>query len=146
LAAIRLLPERQCHKCKRQKDWGCESERVPSGPEDHTATQDENGEWWGWKNPSHLPLSVDGEETWACPRQDLKRRPREWNTMLFYYGFYKQKGLLPQPGAIMDQSNKAMSVFRVFDDINSECDEQLAARNNSQRETPPPTPQRGPRR
>ena len=28
----------------------------------------------------------------------------------------------------MDQSNKAMSVFRVFDDINAECDEAEAER------------------
>jgi hypothetical protein len=146
VAAIRLLPERQCHKCKRQKDWGCEAERVPSGPEDHTAAQDENGEWWGWSNPAHLPIAVDGEETWACPRQDLKRRPQEWNTILFYYEFYRDKGLLPQPGSVMDQSNKALSIFRILNDVNAECDKAQADRARANREQPPPTPQRGSRR
>ena len=38
-----------------------------------------------------------------------------------------RKGHMPQSGAVMDQSNKAMEVFRVFDDINAECDERSSA-------------------
>jgi hypothetical protein len=48
--------------------------------------------------------------------------------MLLYYGFYK-KGFLPQAGAVMDQSNRAMEVFRVLDDINGECDQEETNRN-----------------
>ena len=44
--------------------------------------------------------------------------------MLLYYGLYR-KGHMPQPGAVMDQANKAIEVFRVFDDVNAECDEAL---------------------
>ena len=115
------MPERKCHACTRQKEWGCEAEKVPSDDTDPTAERDANGQWWGWSNPSALPLQVDGETVWACPRRDLKDRGRDWNRMLFYYGFY-QKGHLPQPGAIIDQSNMAMEVFRVLDQVNAECD------------------------
>ena len=72
----------------------------------------------------------------------MKRRPREWNAMLFYYSFYKQ-GLLPQPGAVMDQANKAMAVFRIFDDVNAECDKQ---RPDPTPARPKPQANTGPRR
>jgi hypothetical protein len=72
-------------------------------------------------------MTVDDEESWACPRQDLKQRGQEWHRMLLYYGFYR-KGHLPQQGAVMDQANKAMEVFRVFDDVNVECDDALIER------------------
>jgi hypothetical protein len=85
---------------------------------------------------------MDGEELWACPRQDLKRRPTEWHEMLLFYGFYT-KGHLPQSGAIMDQSAKAIAVFRVFDDINAECDKAEAERARATRAALPDQPQRG---
>ena len=47
-----------------------------------------------------------------------------WRRMLLFYGMYK-KGHLPQAGAVMDQSNKAIELFSVFDDINSEVDKAL---------------------
>lgn len=62
--------------------------------------------------------------------------------MLFYYSFYKQ-GMLPQPGAIMDQANKAMAVFRILDDVNAECDRQPTDRTRGARE---PAAQRGARK
>ena len=122
------MPERQCSKCKRQSDWGCTSKMVASDETDHTATKDDDGRWWGWSNPSTLPLTLGGETVWACPRQDVFERGREWHKMLLYYGFYK-KGFLPQAGAVMDQSNRAMEVFRVLDDINGECDQEETNRN-----------------
>ena len=118
------MPERQCEGCKRQKDWGCEAERFPAKKTDPGARPDPNGNWWRWTNPSTLPMTVDGEESFACPRQDIRLRPQAWQRMLLFYGFYK-KGHLPQAGAIMDQANKAIEVFRVFDDVNSEVDKAL---------------------
>ena len=116
------MPERQCVGCKRQADWGCEAERYPSSKDDPLAVVDRQGDWWRWSNPARLPMTVDDEQTWACPRQDLHRRGYVWHQMLLYYGFYK-KGHLPQLGAVMDQSNKAVEIFRIFDAINAECDE-----------------------
>ena len=121
VTAIRLMPERQCEGCKRQKDWGCTAEKFPAKQQTPGARPDRNGDWWLWRNPSKLPLTVDGEESYACPRQDIRARPQAWQRMLLFYGFYR-KGHLPQSGAIMDQANKAMELFRVFDDVNSEVD------------------------
>ena len=127
------MPERQCVGCKRQAEWGCEAEKYPTTSNDPQATQDTKGNWWRWNKPSLLPMTVDGEESWACPRQDLKRRGPEWHRMLLYYGMYR-KGHLPQPGAVMDQANKAIELFRVFDDVNAECDEALLDRVKAGRE------------
>ena len=126
------MPERQCSGCKRQADWGCEAVRYPSNEENPDAQQDEDGSWWAWWKPAHLPLSVDGEETFACPRQDLRKRAYAWHRMLLFYGMYK-KGHLPQPGAVMDQSNKAIELFRIFDDVNFECDQTLDEQERSKR-------------
>jgi hypothetical protein len=116
------MPERQCNGCKRQAEWGCEAEKYLSSKDDPEARPDVNGDWWAWRKPALMPLTVDGEEDWSCPRQDVRRRGREWSRMLFYWGFYK-KGHLPQAGGLEDQSNKAMELFRVFDDVNAECDQ-----------------------
>ena len=126
------MPERQCHGCTRQKDWGCTATRFPSSEENPEATRDKAGNWWGWHNGSALPLTIDGEDTHACPRQDVHERAYVWQRMFLYYGMFKN-GFLPQAGAIMDQSNKAVEVFRVFDDANAEADNALA---EQQRQTP----------
>jgi hypothetical protein len=115
------MPERQCHKCKRQTEWGCEASRFVSSEEDPNAAKDADGIWWAWSKPSMLPMTVDDEESWACPRQDIKQRGPVWSKILFYYGFYK-KGHLPQAGGLEDQSNKAIALFRIFDNVNAECD------------------------
>jgi hypothetical protein len=126
------MPERQCDRCTRQKEWGCSAVRYPSHKDDPAARPNERGEWWGWINPADMPLTVDGEETYACPRQDVRTRRMSWQRMLLFYGFYK-KGHLPQTGAVMDQSNKAMELFRIFDDANYECDKALEEKDAARR-------------
>ena len=100
------MPERQCHRCRRQAEWGCEAFKYPSNERDPKAEPDADGNWWAWAKPAMLPMIVDGEEDWSCPRQDIKARGPEWSRMLFYWGFYK-KGFLPAEGGLVDQSNKA---------------------------------------
>jgi hypothetical protein len=124
------MPERQCEGCNKKREWGCEAERSPAEPKAPGARPDGKGGWWRWSNPATLPMTVDGEESYACPRQDIQRRPQAWSRMLLFYGFYK-KGHLPQAGAIMDQANKAIEVFRVFDDVNSEVDKALHDRETA---------------
>jgi len=116
------MPERKCHACTRQKEWGCTAQKVLSDQKDHTAEKGADGKWWGWKNPSHMPMQIDGETIWCCPRRDIRDKGREWAHMLMYYGHY-QKGFLPQAGSIVDQSNYAMEAFRVLEQVNAECDE-----------------------
>jgi len=118
------MPERDCAGCTRQAHWGCEADKFLATKDTPGARPDMKGNWWLWRNPSKLPMTVDGEESYACPRQDIHRRPMAWHRMLLFYGMYK-KGHLPQAGAVMDQSNKAIELFSVFDDINSEIDKAL---------------------
>ena len=139
------MPERQCLGCKRQRDWGCEAVRYVSDKDNSAAQPDKDKVFWAWWKPSNLPLTIDGEDTYACPRQDVKDRPAAWRQMLLYYGMYK-KGHLPQLGAVMDQSNKAIELFRVFDDVNFECDEALARDQAAKRQAETQQPTRGRRR
>lgn len=117
------MPERQCVDCTHQEEWGCFAVKV------HEAIGDEPAVW---HNPAALPLTIDGEETFACPRQSLRENPAYWNRILTYYGMYQQ-GFMPGPGAVMDQSNKAIEIFRVLDAVNRECDAELTRRAAAKR-------------
>lgn len=113
--AIRLMPELSCSGCTKQEELGCDAFqfRTPEGNEDPKDT---------WHNPAHMPITLDGEDTFACPRQTLHEDPDSWASILKYYGFYG-KGFLPQTGSIIDQSNSLMDTFRVLDTANAECDD-----------------------
>lgn len=113
------MPERQCKGCTHQKEWGCEAKQFRKPDEFELDVRD------SWVNPALMPVDIDGEPSYACPRQPLKEHPRLWNYILQYYRLYK-KGFLPQMGAVMDQSNKAMQVFSILDAANSECDKEEA--------------------
>ncbi|MEJ6846754.1 hypothetical protein [Sinorhizobium fredii] len=128
------MPERACEGCTRQSEWGCTAKRwrtpehdEPDGPEN-------------WINPAHLPLTLMGEEIWACPRQPLREEPLKWAWMLKFYGMYR-KGHLPNVGAIADQSNKAIEIFRILDHLNDACD-----REELDKPRRDPMPNRGRRR
>jgi hypothetical protein len=120
------MPERSCYGCIKQKEWGCNATKVKAEKGDKGAKPDGRGDWWLWTNPARLPLTFDGEQTYACPRQDLKRRGFAWHRMFLFYGMYKA-GFLPQGGSVIDQSNRALEVFRIFDAVNAECDDALHA-------------------
>ena len=107
------MPERKCEGCKYRAMWGCFAEP--------TAELDEEGRMI-WRNAAMIPSVIDDEEVWRCPRRPIKDDPAYWGRLLFAYGFYKQ-GILPDAGALYDQSNKAMLMFGVLDDINRECTE-----------------------
>ena len=114
------MPERSCEGCKRQEEWGCFARSYK--------VVNENGEEEErWINPAHLPLTILGQETWACPRQTIRQNPFYWSKILKFYGMYR-KGFLPDPGAIVDQSNRAIEVFRILDDANDQCDREETLR------------------
>jgi len=136
------MPERQCRGCTKQDEWGCRAFKYQTTEENPAAQPALDGTWWAWDRPAHLPLSFDGEETYACPRQDLKERPYAWHRMFLYYGMYKA-GHLPQSGSVMDQANKAVEVFRVFEDVNAECDRTLMEQRQ-QDQQPDGRPKKGP--
>ena len=113
MVALMLLAERDCAVCNRQAEWGCH------------ARQDADG---SWQNPAALPLRIDHEEVFRCPRRPIKDDPDYWRRLLFFYGMYK-KGHLPDPGAVSEQSNKAMQLFGLVDDAVALCQQELAARD-----------------
>jgi hypothetical protein len=115
------MPERKCSGCTRQAEWGCSAFKWRE-PDPETVDEREC-----WVNPADLPADIDGEQTFACPRQPLHQNPVYWQRLFLFYGMYKQ-GLLPQSGAVIDQSNKAIEVFRILDDVNQHCDKALEDR------------------
>jgi hypothetical protein len=123
------MPDRKCEGCKKQVQWGCTAKP-------HRVIDEETGEpiidpktkqpKITWSNPARIPEIFDDEETYACPRQTLHENPREWNWLLMFYSMYKE-GFLPQRGAVVDQSNKAIEVLNILNTANQECDDELAA-------------------
>lgn len=116
--AIRLMPERKCVGCKQQAEWGCEAVQFRDPPNEYAQAEEY------WHKPAHLPVELDGAETYACPRQDLNQNDGFYTQLLNYYGMY-QKGFLPERGAVIDQSNILIELFRIVDNVNSECDDAI---------------------
>jgi hypothetical protein len=119
-----LLKERSCQGCTRQKEWGCNAELIRRG-------DPAKGEDDVWAFPAELPQKIDGEESYACPRQPLHRNPRYWSDIYLYYGMYK-KGFYPQTGSTMDQSAKAIAIFQILDVVSGECEDELRQRARDQ--------------
>jgi len=119
------MPERKCDACRRQTEWGCEAKP-------YTAIDAKGREEVRWFKPAHLRLSVEGvEEFWACPRQSIREMPHEWNRLLTLYAMYR-KGFLPDRGAVVDQSNRLVEIFRILDDVNAQCDREELAKLKAQ--------------
>lgn len=121
------MPERNCEGCTRQDEWGCTAfrwrtpaEGEPDGPEN-------------WVNPAYLPVTLStGDDSYACPRQDLREDPRGWGRMFLLYQMFS-KGHLPDKGAVVDQSNVLLESFRILDEANRECDKAEADKAAAQR-------------
>ena len=124
------MPERQCVGCRHQAEWGCEAKS-------YKVINAKGKEETRWFKPSALPLSLDGaEEHFACPRQHIRENPAYWNRVLTLYAMYR-KGFLPDRGAVVDQSNQLIEVFRVLDDVNASCDKQEMEQLKQRQDNPP---------
>jgi hypothetical protein len=102
-----MLTERVCSTCtkKQMREWGCD------------AAKNEKGEW---VNKSALPMEVDGEDSWACPRRPVKDDPLLFSEVMSHYGLYKE-GVLADEGAINSQATKYVAVMRLVHSVVSEC-------------------------
>jgi len=133
------MPERKCQGCTKQTEWGCTAKpHLVYDPETDALVCNEDGSpKITWSNPARVPEIFDDEETYACPRQTLKENPRQWSQLLMFFSMFKD-GFLPQRGAVVDQSNKAIETLTVMNTVNQECDEELAerARRGSQGNSP----------
>lgn len=114
------MPERKCVGCTQQEEWGCKARKVREPIDENEKLQPDKF----WVFPAYLPVEIDGEEIFNCPRQSLNEMPKEWNRLLKFYGMYKQ-GFLPDEGPVVHQSNVLVEAFRLMDIVNSEADEQL---------------------
>ena len=116
-----MMPERQCAGCTRQAEWGCDAFKYETTKETKGARKERDGKFYAWHKPALYPLDIAGEQTYACPRRELKRDPFGWSRLLFFFDHY-QNGFLPQAGSVVDQSNKAMELFRVLKIANDDVD------------------------
>ena len=123
------MPERECSGCKSRKCGGARPDAgALPGPESRKVQTN-------WVNPAQHPVMVMGETSYACPRQHIHQNAAYWAWMLKFYGFYK-KGFLPSSGGLLDQSNKAVEIFRVLDDANDQADREEEARARAKRNRP----------
>jgi len=113
VVALMLLQERDCAVCNRQAEWGCHARQSADA---------------SWERKAALPLRIDHEEVFRCPRRPIKDDPAFWRRLLFYYGMFK-KGHLPDPGAVAEQSARAMQLFGLLEDAVAMCQQELAARD-----------------
>lgn len=129
-----MMPDRDCvagKPCKKQTEWGCSAKAHPvfddnNEPVIDPTTKKQKVEW---SNPSHEPYTFDnGEEWWACPRQDIFENSRDWARMMLVYSLFK-KGHLPDPGSIMDQSHRAITILNIVDSVNEECSFEIRQRD-----------------
>lgn len=120
------MPTRDCQGCRHQREWGCEARRWRTPPEG-----EEDGPE-NWVDPAHLPLTLLSQNIWSCPRQHIRENPAFWATVLKFYGMYK-RGFLPDRGAVVDQSNRTIELFRVLDQANDLCDQEEEKKRQIQR-------------
>jgi hypothetical protein len=111
------MPERVCTTCVNQALWGCDAEE--------TDEDDPQGGGKIWLKASQLPLLIDGENVWRCPRRPILNEPLYWKRLLFHYDLFRE-GHLPDEGAISSQSFKAMSLFGVLADAMAQCEQDKA--------------------
>ncbi len=104
------MKERDCATCTKalQKQFGCD------------AYKDEKGVW---QNKARMPLLLDGEQTWACPRRPIKDNPLYWQRLLFFYNGYKA-GYLSRPGGLGRQSVRLMTLVHLMSATFDEADEE----------------------
>ncbi len=122
MIAVYSLKDRNCVGCKRQKEWGCDAERtVKSWDEKGKPREIE------WKRPALVPLLIDGEEWFQCPRRPLKDNPLYWNFLLSQFVYYRA-GHLPAGPAIQDQPAKLMTLLREINGVIGELQENERSR------------------
>lgn len=108
-----MLPERNCQTCTSVKKelWGCAKDAV-----EH--------------------VEIDGEVFKRCPRLPLLRNPELYSELFWLYSNYK-RGILPDSGALYDQSAKYIFLMRYIESVLSECEaykaEEITKKEEKQR-------------
>lgn len=81
---------------------------------------------WGCEDNAQLPLKLNGEEVWRCPRRPVLEEPDGFR---FWLGLYRnyQLGVLPDPGSWLEQASMTVEVFKVLDYAYSRVEEHRAS-------------------
>lgn len=89
---------------------------------------------WGCEDNAQLPLKLNGEELWRCPRRPVLEDPDGFR---FWLGLYRnyQLGVLPEAGAWLDQSSMTVEVFKVLDYAYSRVEEHRASERERKSKT-----------
>lgn len=68
-----------------------------------------------------MPIRIDGEEWFRCPRRPLKDDPRWWEEFLALFAMYK-KGFLPEHGGVQDQPHFLVQAMHTFEGAVAQAD------------------------
>ena len=79
-----------------------------------------NKRQWGCEGNAEMPIRIDDEEIWTCPRRPILDHPEFFAEVLGAYRDY-QKGFLPEPGGTMSQPKRLMQCFKVIEHTVNEC-------------------------
>lgn len=93
-----LLPTYDCNTCTawQKQERGCEQDAM-------------------------IPLQMDGEDLWRCPRRPIFEEPDLWNEMLLLYGQY-QEGRFPDDGGLNSQPAKYLLVMQAMSSAQAEAE------------------------
>lgn len=83
-----------------------------------------------WRDPAALPLTIDGEEVWRCPRRPLKDAPAYWAELMDAYDLFK-RGHLPDPGHVSEQSARGLTLLRLTDQMVESCRQERIERERT---------------
>jgi hypothetical protein len=75
---------------------------------------------WGCEGGATLPLTIDGEQDFTCPRRPLLDDPAPYNE-LFSYANALQSGILPDDGGLQSQPHRLMQLVKLVGYFRSEC-------------------------
>jgi hypothetical protein len=97
--ALYLLSERDCATCT-----------------------DANKTHWGCNTNATIPLVLDGENLWRCPRRPYLDRP-DWYNSIWQSVSYEEKGMLTEPGTWLDQPAKLVEGSTVVRTAHAEAED-----------------------
>lgn len=106
IAALVLMPERECATCTRQEEWGCNARKIKAHPDEGEEERD------CWVNPALFGTRIDGEEVFVCPRRPILDNHSLWERILTYHR-YLEKGFLPGAGGVQDQAAVGLQVLNI---------------------------------
>lgn len=97
IAALVLMPDRDCATCTRQEEWGCNARKIKDAPGEDEEERD------CWVSPALIGTIIEGKEVFVCPRRPILDNYPFWERLITFHRAF-EKGFLPDPGGIQNQS------------------------------------------